>query len=73
LLQWVLALLLALVGLVIGLTTGGFGHASGAGRAFVETVWTIGLTVLGFGLGGLLGRRIDDVLAHRHGDEAAEA
>lgn len=54
-LQWLLAIIGALVGLRVGIATDDFGDAEGFARGVIQTVWVVGLILLGFGLGGLIG------------------
>lgn len=55
-LQWFLALVGALIGFYLGVAHHGFNHTvPGIGKALVAIVWTVGLTDLGFGLGGFIG------------------
>lgn len=55
-LQWVLAIAGALAGLLVGTQTHDFGeNLPGVVDGLVSVVWVVGLVVLGFGLGGLLG------------------
>lgn len=59
--NWLLALILSLIGLVIGLIVARYtyrpisGGLHGAQRAAFDTFWWLGWGVLGFGIGGYLG------------------
>lgn len=63
--QWILAVIFALIGLRIGLATDDFGFSSGPGYWLKEVLWLTGATLAGFAIGGFLGSLIDDFRARR--------
>jgi len=70
LLQWILAILLALVGLLVAaqsfhVVAGIFGNPMDDLRTVLKFVWATGWMLLGFGLGGLIGYALDNRRAAR--------
>lgn len=59
-LQWVLAVIGAFIGLWIGVNTKIDGNATGFMAAVLNFFWCIGLVIGGFGLGGLIGHMLNE-------------
>lgn len=61
--QWIGAVLGALVALMIALSTDGFGP-KGFIHSVIATVWVIVILIVGFGFGGLIGHTVERLRRH---------
>jgi hypothetical protein len=62
-LQWIMAIVGALIGLLVASQTNGFEHFHGLGRGFFAAAWFIVLIIAGFGIGGVVGFLLDLLVA----------